>query len=136
MSTNRDAFAAAIAAWNGGDLDRYLELYDESIRLHGYSPEPMDKPTVQAFYQGIWAAVERPQLEVHTVLEDGDTLAVHATMTGRHVGELLGVPATGTDIHLPVMTMLRFRDGRVVERWSVSDFLAVMSQIGALPAPT
>ena len=27
--------------WNAGDLDGYLSLYDEGIRLHGYSPEPI-----------------------------------------------------------------------------------------------
>jgi hypothetical protein len=32
--------AAAHASWNAGDLDGYLELYDDAIRLHGYSPEP------------------------------------------------------------------------------------------------
>ncbi len=57
MSGNRDALDAAVAAWNAGDLEAYLTLYDESILLHGYTPAPLDKPSVRAFY-GILAFPE------------------------------------------------------------------------------
>jgi hypothetical protein len=33
------------------------------------------------------------------------------------------------------MTMLRFAGERVVERWSTADFLGLVMQIGAFPAP-
>jgi predicted ester cyclase len=105
-------------------------LYDEEIQLHGYSPEPMDKAAVRSFYQGIWAALDQPCLEIHQVVEEGDTLAVQAVMSGRHVGELAGVQATGITVHQPVMTFLRFADGRCLQRWSIADFPAVMTQIG------
>ena len=43
MATPQHALDAAYEGWNAGSLDRYLELYGDEIRLHGYSPEPMDK---------------------------------------------------------------------------------------------
>lgn len=43
MPTSQESLSAALECWNAGDLDGYLALYDESIRLHGYSPEPMSK---------------------------------------------------------------------------------------------
>lgn len=135
MSINRDAFDRAIAAWNAGDLDRYLELYDDSIRLHGYSPEPMGKTEVRGFYGALFDALDDIHLEILQVVETDDTLAVHAVMSGTHSGEMFGVPGTGVRISQPVMTMIRFVGGRAVERWSVADTLAVMAQIGALPQP-
>ena len=36
-------------SWNAGDLPGYLSLYDDSIRLHGYAPEPFDKQAVTQF---------------------------------------------------------------------------------------
>ncbi len=47
MATPLQSLDAANKAWNQGCLDRYLELYDDEIRLHGYTPEPMDKPEVR-----------------------------------------------------------------------------------------
>jgi hypothetical protein len=44
---NLDRLDAAIGAWNRGDLDTYLELYDEGITLHGYGPAPMGKDEVR-----------------------------------------------------------------------------------------
>ena len=135
MSINRDAFDRAIAAWNDGDLDRYLDLYDESIRLHGYSPEPMTKAEAAGFYGQLFANLDNIQLSVERVVEEGDTIAVHAVMSGTHTGELFGLTNTGIRIHQPVMTMLRFVDGRCTERWSVADTLGVLDQLGAVPRP-
>ncbi len=133
MTDNRTAFDAAIAAWNAGDLDRYLELYDEGIALHGYSEAPMGKADVRGFYLGLFDALADLHLDVVRVVEEDHVLAVHAVMSGTHTGDLFGVAATGTRIQQQVMTMLRFADGRCVERWSVADTLGVMAQIGALP---
>jgi predicted ester cyclase len=135
MSTSREALSAAYERWNAGDLDGYLSLYDERIRLHGYAPEPMDKTEVRAFYEGIFSAFGGPQLEFHETLWHGDACSIRFTMTGRHVGEFMGVPATGTAIALPGITILHFDGERVVERFSHADMLGLLVQIGAMPAP-
>ena len=133
--TPQEALSAAAGRWNAGDLDGYLALYDEGIRLHGYSPEPMDKVQVRGFYQGIFRSFDSPKLEFHEVLWDGGTCAIRFTMTGRHVDEFMGVPATGASIALPGITILHFRRDRCVERFSQSDMLGLLIQIGAVPAP-
>ena len=135
MSANRDAFDAAIGHWNAGDLDRYLDLYDESIKLHGYAEQPMTKPDVAGMYRGMFDAIEGIHLTVDDVVESGDRLCARATLTGRHTGPLFGVPATGRDLTQQVITILRMRDGRCLERWSVADTLAVLLQIGAVSLP-
>jgi predicted ester cyclase len=135
VTISQDALAAAQASWNAGDLSGYLELYDESIRLHGYAPEPLGKAEVREFYAAIFAAFDAPQLEFHEVLWDGGACTIRFTMTGRHIGEFMGVPATGNDIALPGITILRFAGARVVERFSQADMLGLLVQLGAMPAP-
>ena len=135
MSTAQEALAAAYESWNAGDLNGYLSLYDEGIALHGYSPEPMDKTQVRGFYEAIFAAFGAPQLEFHEVLWNGDVCTIRFTMTGTHVDAFMGVPATGTDIALPGITILHFRGDRVVERFSQADMLGLLVQLGAVPAP-
>ena len=135
MTTPQDRLAAAHASWNAGDLDGYLELYDDAIRLHGYSPEPMGKAEVRGFYEAIFAAFDSPQLDFHEVLWEGDACTIRFTMTGRHVGEFMGVPATDADIALPGITILHFDGDRTIERFSQADMLGLMVQMGAIPAP-
>jgi predicted ester cyclase len=135
MAAPQDALARAQERWNSGDLDGYLDLYDDSIRLHGYAPEPLDKTAVRVFYEGIFAAFGPPTLEFHEVLADGDAMAIRFTMSGRHVGEFMGVPATGTQVAVPGITILHFSGDKVVERFSSADMLGLLIQIGAVPAP-
>ena len=135
MTTPQDRLAAARASWNAGDLDGYLELYDDAIRLHGYAPEPMGKPEVRGFYGAIFAAFDSPQLDFHEVLWDGDVCTIRFTMTGRHVGEFMGVPPTGNDIALPGITILHFAGDRTIERFSQAEHVGLMAQMGAIPAP-
>jgi predicted ester cyclase len=135
MATAQEALTRAVDSWNAGDLDGYLELYRNDIRLHGYAPEPMGKEQGRGFYEATFAGFGSPQLEFHEVLWDGDACTIRFTMSGRHVGEFLGVPATDTEVALPGITILHFEGDQVVERFSQADMLGFLVQVGAVPAP-
>jgi steroid delta-isomerase-like uncharacterized protein len=130
---NEAALRKAIDAWNAGDLPRYLDLYAEGIRLHGYSPEPMNKASVREFYEESWAVNANQHLSLDEVFGQEDKLCVRFTNTGSHVGELFGVPPTGREITMEGMTVMHFRNGKCVERWSVVDIIGPLAQMGALP---
>ena len=136
MSRRTNAVERARERWNAGDLPGYLALYGDGIRLHGYTPEPMGKVAVEAFYRNIFAAFGSPQLTFDEVLESGDSVTIRFTMTGTHVGEFMGVLSTGRTIALPGITILRFEGDTVIERWSSADMLGLLVQLGAVPAPS
>ncbi|GAA4705343.1 hypothetical protein GCM10023215_51610 [Pseudonocardia yuanmonensis] len=135
-SRNETALARAIDRWNAGDLAGYLEIYADDVRLHGMSPEPLDKVGVRAAYEGLFAAFPENHLELHETFGDGDRLVSRFTLTGRHDGDYMGIPATGRDIALPGITVLHFRDARCVERWVCTDMLGLLVQLGAVPPPS
>jgi steroid delta-isomerase-like uncharacterized protein len=135
VTTPTEALAEALDRWNAGDLDGYLRLYDDSIRLHGYAAEPMNKTEVRAFYESIFAAFDSPSLVFHDVLWDHERCAIRFVMNGEHHGEFMGVPATGAAISLSGITILHFTGDRVTERFSQADMLGLLVQIGAVPAP-
>lgn len=132
---NEAALAQAVDRWNAGDLDGYLEIYADDVRLHGFGPEPLDKEGGRAFYEDLVAAFPGSRLQLYDTFGTGDRLTARFTLTGRHDGTFMGIPATGERIALAGITILHFRDGACVERWSCSDVLGVLVQIGAVPAP-
>lgn len=138
MTSNVEIAQHAIGRWNAGDLDGYLALYDPSIRLHGYTPEPMDKAGVVAFYRQAWSGLAEagrpaPKLEILDIFEAGDKVACRFVMSGVHSGEFMQVPASNARYVLPGITILAFRDGKVVERWSSADMLGLLMQMGVIP---
>jgi hypothetical protein len=46
----------------------------------------------------------------------------------------MGIPPTNREIAMDYVHILRFSDGKAVERWGVRDDMALMRQLGALPA--
>jgi ketosteroid isomerase-like protein len=104
---NAQVLEAAVAAWNRGDLDAYLDLYDPQIRLHGLEP---GIDSVRAMYRGMFAYYPGSQLTLEDVLVDGDKLACRYTVRGTN-------RETGEELVLPGVTVMHFRGGRVVERW-------------------
>jgi predicted ester cyclase len=115
--------------------ERYVDFYDDSVVLHGYPPGIEGKDGATAFYNGLFEAVDGGHIDLQEVLVEGDTAAVRFRLTGKHAGELLGVPASGNDIDVTGQSFIRVRDGRIVERFQALDALSLMQQIGAIPAP-
>jgi steroid delta-isomerase-like uncharacterized protein len=131
-AANEANLQRAFDAWNARDLEGYLTLYDDSIRLHGYSPVPMDKAAVRGFYEMIHQAFDGPKLTFHDVFSNGDRLAIRFTMTGTHRGEFVGVAPTGRNVAVDGITVLHFKDGKCVERWSSVNMYAWLAQLGAV----
>lgn len=71
---------------------------------------------------------------IHKVLAEDDTVAVHCTHSGRHVGDYFGVHPSGRQFSYKQMHMIRFIDGKAVEHWAVRDDATLMRQLTAEPA--
>jgi len=65
---------------------------------------------------------------------EDDHVVVRWTGTGRHVGEVMGIPPTGNAVKVAAISVLGFRDGKIASHHIVWDTLAFLRQIGAIPA--
>jgi predicted ester cyclase len=101
---------------------------------HGAGVEP-GFANVRGFYQGFFAAFTGSTLRFDDVFASEDRVACRFVVEAIHGGPFNGLPATGKRIVLPGITILRFVEGKCVERWSQADFLGLLTQLGALPQP-
>jgi predicted ester cyclase len=121
---------AAVEAWNGGDVDGFLSMFDSSLLHHGVTPEPLDEKGNRAFYEGMQASFPGSQIIIRDTVAEDDRVAVRFDFAGEHHGEFLGVAPTGRSVLMHAHTIMRFKDGRVVERWMTADVMGLMNQIG------
>ena len=135
QNENVAAIESAVAHMNAGSVDGYLELYADDLTVHGYPPGVEGKAGVSEFYRSFRNAFSDFELTIEDVLTDGDKVAGRYTIRGTHSGELMGVPGSGNKVELGGQSFFRFQDGKVVERWQAMDGAALLTQIGALPAP-
>ncbi len=136
MTNQAEAVRAAVDAWNEHDRERYIAAYRPDVGLHGYPDGVVDAASLGDFFAGMWAAVPDAKVSLEDVVTEGDRAAARLTLTGTHEGELMGVPASHQQITFAIITILRFDEaGLIAERWNVADFLTMLQQIGAIPAP-
>jgi predicted ester cyclase len=70
--------------------------------------------------------------EIDDVIAEGDKVWVRVTYTGTHSGIFRGVAPTGKQISITGLMIYRIADGKLVEGWDLSDYLALLMQIGAI----
>ena len=125
----------AIEAFNSTDRkEQYLELYSPDATLHGYAGVRPGLEGIREFYHAFWHAFPDAKVHIDDMFTSGDRLALRFHLTATHRGPFHGIPPTDTAIHFDGITILRFERDRCVERWSQSDFLSLLQQLGALPA--
>jgi predicted ester cyclase len=70
---------------------------------------------------------------VHNVIGEGDNVAGFLTVRGTHLGEFMGIPATGRVVSWDEHHFGRMENGRCAEHWGVPDFGSLMQQLTAAP---
>ena len=77
--------------------------------------------------------------EIHFVVEDvfgaGDKGVARWSATMTHSGDDLGMPATGKQVRLTGISVVRVSDGKFVEGWDNWDQLGLMKQLGVYQVP-
>ena len=134
--TNRAAIVAAGQHFSAGDLEAYLTtLYAPDATAHFLPPGmPQGHAGLRLYYQAFMAGFPDAQLLFDDIVAEGDTLAVRFHIDATHTGAFSGIPATGKRVTFGGITTLGFADGKVVERWSQSDYLGLMQQLGVIPS--
>ena len=71
---------------------------------------------------------------IDQLIIDGDNVASVLTLDGTHVGEFLGMPATGKRFMIPAVFFYYFENGKIVRERRIYDFTNLLMQIGVIKA--
>ena len=75
-----------------------------------------------------------PEYEIipEEMIQEENKIAVRATVRGKHLGELMGIPATNKDFIISIMLIYEIENGKVSKHWMVADQFALMQQLGVI----
>ena len=119
-----------------GDVDGLAAVTDPDVVDHGRRPdEPAGFEGAKATMLWLRTVFSDQRWEIHRIIGEDDLVAIHATHHGRQTGALFGIPPTGREVAYQYVHMLRFRDGKAIEHWSVRDDMTLMRQLGVVPEP-
>ena len=72
---------------------------------------------------------------IEDVIAEGDRVVVRWSSTGTHSGPFVGIPPTGRSFTMAGIDIYRIENLRMAEHWHVVDQLALLQQLGLIPAP-
>jgi len=117
-----------------GDVAGLAEVTDPDVVSRGKRPdEPSGFEGVKRTMLWLATAFSDQRWEVKDLIAEDDLVACHVVHHGRHTGDLMDIPSTGRTVAYPYVHFFRFRDGKVIEQWSVRDDMTLMRQLGVVP---
>ncbi|WP_395516739.1 ester cyclase [Pseudorhizobium flavum] len=114
-----------------GNEDEFRAMMAPDFINHA-APEGM--PNGPESMWNTFQTVLRPALSdltvtIHDQVAEGDKVTTRKTISGVHTGTLLGVPATGREIAISVIDIVRVQDGRYAEHWGLNTLSNILANL-------
>jgi predicted ester cyclase len=74
------------------------------------------------------------RVDVEEMVAEGDLVSVRGWGRGVHNGTLMGIPPTGKAMEISLFITYKVQDGKIVDHWMLTDNMAMMQQLGLIPA--
>ena len=124
-------------AMNTRQLDVLDELIAPNFVRHCQATPQLDIRSLEQFKdflrQDVAVFPDNTQTFTH-VLAEGDLAAVWATYEGTQMGQMGPFPPSGKKARFDFGAVLRVENGKLAELWITWDNMAILAQLGHLPA--
>jgi steroid delta-isomerase-like uncharacterized protein len=119
---------------NAGQADAVGDLVTENYLEH--EPLPGQRSGREGVIDRFSILVDAlaPHFTIEDVITEGDRVVVRWTNDGTHIGPFAGIPATGRTFSIAGIDIYRTEGEKLAEHWHVVDQLAMLGQLGLLPA--
>jgi steroid delta-isomerase-like uncharacterized protein len=119
-----------------GNLDAMDQLVAEDYIDH--NPAPFVAATGLEGLKQSFKIFEKATPGYHIIedqIAEGDKVVTRLTSIGKHDGDLPGAPRTGNDMKMTSITIHRIANGKLAEKWSEKDMIALLTQLGVMKSP-
>jgi len=125
--------------WNQGNVAVFDELHAPNFIYH--DPGAPGVRTSEDYKR--WIAESRSafpdlHLRIEDLIAEGDQVVGRYTLRGTNTGEIvtpMHIPATGKQVTVTGIAIIRIASGKGVEVWNQGDNLGLLQQLGLIPAP-
>ena len=119
--------------WNQGREATIDELLDPNVKAHGLTDPNGNEidgiESFRSFYRLFRAAFSDIHIAIEDTVTEGNLGVARFVATGEHTGDGLGKPPKGNAVRFTGMTIVRVKDGKIVESWNNIDFATMYQQM-------
>jgi len=124
----RQFYKEVFVDWDMALVD---EVVSPQFRSHDWPPGQIGPQAFRNFYSAIRSAVPDGHYIIDDLIAEGDKVVVRWRLLGTHKGDFGGIPPSGQTITLKGIAIYRLEEGKLMERWVVSDLHGLLEEIKA-----
>jgi steroid delta-isomerase-like uncharacterized protein len=122
---------------NRGNLATIDEFMAEDFVEHEELPPgiPSSREGAIQLFGMLHSAFPDLKATIEDVIAEGEKVVLFTTWTGTQNGEFIDMPPSGKSMTIPVIDIIRFDGGQMIEHWGLMDNMSMLQQLGAIPSP-
>jgi predicted ester cyclase len=122
--------------WNKGREEAIDEMFDADGIANGLNDaagNPIKgREDFKVLHRAFREAFPNLNITVEDTVTEGDKIAGRCTIRAVHEGAGLGIAPTNQPIEFTGLTIVKLKDGKIIEAWNEFDFMKMFTQVGAL----
>ena len=113
-----------------GNTDILKEIVDEHFTNHTIpSNFPNDVTGLIQFAKILHKGFPDLKVEIDQQVGENDLVSSLKTITGTHLGEIMGHQPTGKKVKMTVIDMVRIKDGKYIDHWAKNDVMEIIQKL-------
>ncbi len=122
--------------YNSDKLDELSDIISPNLNSHTMLPGlPGGVEGAKMSHNFVKGAFPDNHITTDDLVADDDKVVQRFTARGTHLGDFIGIPATGKKFEITGISIFRIADGKIVEHWANMDSMGLMQQLGVMPTP-
>jgi predicted ester cyclase len=115
-------------------VDRVSEFYSDDFTAdYAFTDWGTGIEGVKALAANVRVGFPDYREEIKLLIDGGEYVVVELLIEGTHIGPMNGIEPTGKAVAFRDVTILRLRDGKIIEQRGLSDYLTMFQQLGVIP---
>lgn len=121
---------------NKGQIDQINATnFDENITLISSPENIVGIDKFKAHYQNYLTGFSDVLFVIKDIFGQGDNLVKHWTFKGTHTGTFFGIPATGKNVDVEGVTLVKMKNGKIAQEQDFMDSMVFLQQLGIISNP-
>ncbi len=130
MNTKTNVCLLIEEVFNKGNLSVLEEVIHTGYRYRSPTESMEGIEDLRAFVLAFRSAFPDLHIRIDDQISEGDKVATRITMTGTHLGDFLGMPATNQSVCIQGLVISHLKEGLIAEEWELLDQLTLLQQLG------
>ena len=125
------------SVWNQVFLDRDINLintdsFDEQATVVTATGNVTGIDAFKGYYNNYLTGFSDAEFTFINIFGQGDNIVKHWNFKGTHDGEMFGIPASGNKLDISGTTIVKMKDGKILQEQDFFDTKSFESQLGLL----